>query len=431
MDQLNDGGSPSQAVKMISADADSQSTQVTSQVTSGAAPARTHLDFENVLPGDPDYPKLPDVRVGHFNLIAQEGEARSAELHTAHGVIQTPVFMAVGTRATVKAMTPEELLQSNCQVVLGNTYHLHLRPGEKTIAKLGGLHKFMNWNGPILTDSGGFQVFSLSQLRKMNEKGVEFRSHLDGSKYFISPEKSIEIQMDLGSDIIMAFDECLPYPAPRDQAISSMELTYRWLKRSRDAMTRKESLLFGIVQGGLDLDLRLKSLEQITSVDLPGYALGGLSVGEPIEMMHALVKKVAPHLPKNKPRYLMGVGTPLDLIMCIDSGIDMFDCVMPTRTARNGTLFTWQGRVSIKRTEYREDSSPLDPECDCYTCKTYSRAYLRHLFLSGEILSSRLNTIHNLHFYFQLMDRSRAAIRAGGWAEFRDFCLTRFVSRSK
>ena len=365
----------------------------------------------------------------HFELIAQEGEARSAKLHTAHGTVETPVFMAVGTRATVKAMTPEELKDFGCQVVLGNTYHLHLRPGEKTIAKLGGLHKFMNWHGPILTDSGGFQVFSLSQLRKLSEKGVEFRSHLDGTKSFISPEKSMEIQMDLGSDIIMAFDECLPYPATREQTISSMELTQRWLVRSKEAMTRRASMLFGIVQGGLEKDLRLKSLEQITSVDLPGYALGGLSVGEPIELMHELVREVAPHLPKNKPRYLMGVGTPLDLVLAVDSGIDMFDCVMPTRVARNGTLFTWQGRVSIKRTEYKEDPSPLDPECDCYTCLNYSKAYLRHLYLSNEILSARLNTVHNLHFYFTLMNRSREAIREGRWAAFRDFCLTRFVTR--
>lgn len=364
----------------------------------------------------------------HFELLAEEGEARSARLHTAHGSIETPVFMAVGTRATVKAMTPDELLQSGCQVVLGNTYHLHLRPGEKVIQKLGGLHKFMNWNKPILTDSGGFQVFSLASLRKMTEAGVEFRSHLDGTKSFISPERSMEIQMDLGSDIIMAFDECLPYPATREQTIKSMELTHRWLMRSKAAMTRRESMLFGIVQGGLELDLRLKSLEQVTSVELPGYALGGLSVGEPIEMMHELVKKVAPHLPKNKPRYLMGVGTPLDLILAIDAGIDMFDCVMPTRTARNGTIFTWQGRVSIKRTEHKEDPGPLDPECDCYTCRNYSRAYLRHLFLSGEILSARLNTIHNLHFYFALMSRARDAIRSGKWSAFRDFCLTRFVS---
>lgn len=371
-----------------------------------------------------------EQKIGHFEVVAESGDARQARLTTAHGVIETPVFMAVGTKATVKAMTPEELKDNGAQVVLGNTYHLHLRPGEKTIAKLGGLHKFMNWHGPILTDSGGFQVFSLSQLRKLSEEGVEFRSHIDGTKYFISPEKSMEIQMDLGSDIIMAFDECLPYPATREQAIESMELTLRWLERSKKAMTRKESLLFGIVQGGLDLDLRMRSLEQITSVDLPGYALGGLSVGEPIELMHKLVKQVAPQLPKHKPRYLMGVGTPLDLILAVDSGIDMFDCVLPTRVARNGTIFTWQGKVSIKRAEYKEDSSPLDPECDCYTCKNYSKAYLRHLFLSGEILSSRLNSLHNLHFYFTLMTRSRAAIREGRWSEFRDFCISRFMKKA-
>lgn len=392
------------------------------QVSGGRGDAAPDLIGQNEI--------LPTHATGeHFELLAQEEEARSARLRTHHGVVETPVFMAVGTRATVKAMTPEELKASGCQVVLGNTYHLHLRPGEKTIARLGGLHKFMNWHGPILTDSGGFQVFSLSALRKMDERGVEFRSHLDGTKSFISPEKSMEIQMDLGSDIIMAFDECLPYPATREQAMQSMELTYRWLKRSKDAMIRRESMLFGIVQGGLELDLRLKSLEQITSVDLPGYALGGLSVGEPIERMHKLVREVAPRLPKDKPRYLMGVGTPLDLIMAIDSGIDMFDCVMPTRTARNGTIFTWRGRVSIKRTEYRDDPSPLDPDCDCYTCRHYTKAYLRHLFLSGEILSSRLNTIHNLHFYFALMTKSRDAIREGRWAEFRDASLTRFVSQ--
>jgi queuine tRNA-ribosyltransferase len=369
-----------------------------------------------------------DLPLGHFEVIATEGETRSCRLQTAHGPIETPVFMAVGTKATVKAMTPEEIIEAGGQVVLGNTYHLHLRPGEKTIAKLGGLHKFMNWHGPILTDSGGFQVFSLSQLRKLSEEGVEFRSHLDGSKYFISPEKSMEIQMDLGSDIIMAFDECLPYPATREQTLQSMDLTYRWLLRSKEAMTRKESLLFGIVQGGLEKDLRLKSLEQITSVDLPGYAMGGFSVGEPIEMMHKLVYETAPSMPKNKPRYLMGVGTPLDLILAVDAGIDMFDCVIPTRVARNGTIYTWQGKVSIKRNEFREDPSPLDPECDCYTCRHYSKAYLRHLFLSGEILSSRLNSLHNLHFYFQLMNKSRAAIREGRWAAFRDFCLTRFAN---
>lgn len=370
-----------------------------------------------------------DQVVGEFKIKATEGEARSATLQTAHGEIKTPVFMAVGTRATVKAMTPEELTDLGCQVVLGNTYHLHLRPGEKTIAKLGGLHKFMNWNKPILTDSGGFQVFSLSQLRKITEEGVEFRSHIDGTKYFISPEKSMEIQMDLGSDIIMAFDECTPWPATPEQVEESMQLTARWLQRCKDRMDRKESLLFGIVQGGLEVAPRLKSLEQITSVDLPGYALGGFSVGEPIEMMHELVKKVAPQMPKNKPRYLMGVGTPIDLLLAIDSGIDMFDCVLPTRVARNGTLYTSQGKVSIKRTEYKEDSSPLDPECACPACTNYSKAYLRHLFLSGEILSSRLNTIHNLYFYFQLMDKAREAIEQGRWAEYRDQMLMRFVKK--
>lgn len=364
---------------------------------------------------------------GTFELLAEEGTARSARLWTDHGPIETPVFMAVGTKATVKAMTPEELKASGCQVVLGNTYHLHIRPGEKTIQKLGGLHKFMNWHGPILTDSGGFQVFSLSGLRKLTESGVEFRSHLDGAKHFLSPETSMQIQMDLGSDIIMAFDECLQYPATSEAIEKSMALTQRWLVRSKAAMTRKRSLLFGIVQGGLDLKLRLKSLEQITSVDLPGYALGGFSVGEPIELMHKLMPDVAPQMPRDKPRYLMGVGTPLDLIIAVDSGIDMFDCVLPTRVARNGTLYTWGGKVSIKRTEYREDPAPLDPECDCYTCTHYSKAYLRHLFMSDEILSSRLNTIHNLHFFFALMQKSRDAIRAGGWAEFRDNCLRRFT----
>lgn len=371
------------------------------------------------------------MALGDFKVHQTEGNARRGTLMTAHGPVQTPVFMAVGTKATVKAMTPEELKECGTQVVLGNTYHLHLRPGEKTIAKMGGLHKFMNWQGPILTDSGGFQVFSLSQLRNMSEEGVEFRSHLDGAKHFISPEKSMEIQMDLGSDIIMAFDECLQYPATEEEIEKSMALTYRWLLRSKEAMVRKESLLFGIVQGGLGLKHRLKSMEQICSVDLPGYALGGFSVGEPIHLMHELLPHVAPKMPANKPRYLMGVGTPTDLIIAIDSGIDMFDCVMPTRVARNGTIFTWRGKVSIKRSEYREDSSPLDPECDCYTCKNYSKAYLRHLFLSGEILGSRLNTIHNIYFYMKLMERSRNAIEEGRWAEFRDDCLTRFVKKER
>lgn len=370
--------------------------------------------------------------IGQFTLKAKakNSHARRASFSTAHGTFETPVFMAVGTKATVKAMTPEELKDCGTQVVLGNTYHLHLRPGEKLIKGQGGLHKFMNWHGPILTDSGGFQVFSLSGLRTMNEKGVEFRSHLDGAKHFISPEKSMEIQMDLGSDIIMAFDECLQYPATDEQIKKSMDLTYRWLLRSKEAMVRPESLLFGIVQGGLSLEHRKYSLAQVTSVDLPGYALGGFSVGEPIHLMHELMPQIAPLMPENKPRYLMGVGTPTDLILSIDAGVDMFDCVMPTRVARNGTIFTWQGKLSIKRQEYKEDSSPLDPECDCYTCRNYSKAYLRHLFLSGEILGSRLNTIHNLYFYMKLMERAREAIEQGRWEEYRDFCLTRFVNKA-
>ena len=367
--------------------------------------------------------------LGNFSVKTTQGQARRATLTTAHGDIQTPVFMAVGTKATVKAMTPEELKECSTQVVLGNTYHLHLRPGEKLIKKMGGLHKFMNWHGPILTDSGGFQVFSLKGLRDLTEEGVEFRSHLDGAKYFISPEKSMEIQMDLGSDIIMAFDECLQYPATEEQIQKSMDLTHRWLLRSKAAMVRKESLLFGIVQGGLSLRHRLRSMEQVTSVDLPGYALGGFSVGEPIHLMHELLPQIVPHMPANKPRYLMGVGTPLDLILSVDAGIDMFDCVIPTRVARNGTLYTWQGKVSIKRNEYKEDPGPLDPECDCYTCKNYSKAYLRHLFLSGEILGSRLNSIHNIYFYMKLMEKSRSAIETGSWDEFRDQMLSRFTKR--
>lgn len=378
---------------------------------------------------DVDTDKDADIDIGNFQVEATFGKARAATLQTAHGKIQTPVFMPVGTKATVKAMLPEELKGLGAQIILGNTYHLHLRPGEKIIKKLGGLHKFMNWDFPILTDSGGFQVFSLSKLNKVSEEGVKFKSHIDGAECFLTPESSMQIQMDLGADIIMAFDECPPYPADKKRIDDSLELTMRWLKRCQSAMTREQSLLFGIVQGGLHLDLRRKSLAQICSLDLPGYALGGFSVGEPIELMHELVDVIGAEMPSDKPRYLMGVGTPLDLILSVDSGIDMFDCVMPTRVARNGTLFTWQGKVSIKRTEYKEDSSPLDPECDCYTCKNYSKAYLRHLFMTGEIVSSRLNTIHNLHFYLDLMAKARQNILKGTWAEFKNFCIQRFSQR--
>ena len=377
------------------------------------------------LPGAEKY-QVTNSSPGQFKVEAKQGNARACQLHTAHGVVQTPVFMPVGTRATVKAMTTEDLKGIGTQILLGNTYHLHLRPTSELIQEMGGLHQFMNWDGPILTDSGGFQVFSLSNLRKISEKGVEFKSHIDGAKCFIGPEESMQIQMNLGSDIIMAFDECLEYPSPKDKIIESMDMTHRWLVRCKESMVRKESLLFGIVQGGLDLELRRRSLKQITSVDLPGYALGGFSVGEPIHLMHELVKMVGSEMPEDRPRYLMGVGTPLDLILMIDAGMDMFDCVMPTRVARNGTLFTWSGKISIKRAEYKNDPSPLDPHCDCYTCKNYSKSYLRHLFASGEILSSRLNTIHNLYFYIQLLNKARQSILQGDWPEFRDFCFSRF-----
>lgn len=368
--------------------------------------------------------------VSHFKLEAQSGEARAATLSTAHGDIQTPVFMPVGTKASVKGLTPHDLTEIGSQIILGNTYHLHLRPNEKLIARMGGLHKFMNWQGPILTDSGGFQVFSLSKLRKITDDGVEFRSHLDGSKLFISPEKSMEIQMDLGSDIIMAFDECPPYPCTEKELYSALDKTIRWLERCYKHMDRKESHLFGIIQGGLDLAARKVSLEQVTDIDLPGYALGGFSVGEPIHLMHDLLPEVAPLMPSHKPRYLMGVGKPEDLLIAVNSGIDMFDCVMPTRVARNGTLFTWDGQINIKRKEYAEEEKSLDESCGCYTCRNFSRSYLRHLFSVGELLAYRLNTIHNLYFYHELMAQARSAILENRWAHFYSQTLTRLITKS-
>lgn len=366
------------------------------------------------------------LKPGHFHLEAESGHARAATLSTSHGVVQTPVFMPVGTKASVKSVSSGDLKNIGSQIILGNTYHLHLRPNEKLIARMGGLHQFMNWHGPILTDSGGFQVFSLSKLRKITDDGVEFRSHLDGSKLFISPEKSMEIQMDLGSDIIMAFDECPPYPCSEKELYSALDKTIRWLERCQQRMDRKESLLFGIIQGGLDLKARKVSLEQITSIELPGYALGGFSVGEPIHLMHELLPDIAPLMPKNKPRYLMGVGKPEDLLIAINSGVDMFDCVMPTRVARNGMLFTWNGAMSIKRKEYAEDPRPIDENCGCYACQNYSRSYLRHLFSVGELLSYRLNTLHNLYFYHELMSQARTAILEHRWAEFFSTTLSRF-----
>ena len=351
------------------------------------------------------------VRYELIKTCKQTG-ARLGRLHTPHGVIETPIFMPVGTQATVKAMTPEELKDIGSQIILSNTYHLYMRPGHDLIERAGGLHKFMNWDKPILTDSGGFQVFSLGPLRKIKEEGVEFRSHLDGSKHFLSPEKAIEIQNALGSDIIMAFDECAPYPADRQYVKNSLERTTRWLERCKAAHKYSErQALFGIVQGGMYKELREQSAREITAIDLPGYAIGGLSVGEPKEMMYEVLDYTVPLLPEDKPRYLMGVGSPDDLLEGVLRGIDMFDCVLPTRIARNGTAMTSQGKVVVRNASYAEDFTSLDPECDCYTCRNYTKAYLRHLIKCNEILGARLLTIHNLHFLLKLMENVRGAIK--------------------
>ncbi len=351
------------------------------------------------------------VRYELIKTCKQTG-ARLGRLHTPHGVIETPIFMPVGTQATVKAMTPEELKDIGSQIILSNTYHLYMRPGHDLIERAGGLHKFMNWDKPILTDSGGFQVFSLGPLRKIKEEGVEFRSHLDGSKHFLSPEKATEIQNALGSDIIMAFDECAPYPADRQYVKNSLERTTRWLERCKAAHKYPErQALFGIVQGGMYKELREQSAREITAIDLPGYAIGGLSVGEPKEMMYEVLDYTVPLLPEDKPRYLMGVGSPDDLLEGVLRGIDMFDCVLPTRIARNGTAMTSQGKVVVRNASYAEDFSSLDPECDCYTCRNYTKAYLRHLIKCNEILGARLLTIHNLHFLLKMMENVREAIR--------------------
>lgn len=351
------------------------------------------------------------VRYELIKTCKQTG-ARLGRLHTPYGVIETPIFMPVGTQATVKAMTPEELKDIGSQIILSNTYHLYMRPGHDLIERAGGLHKFMNWDKPILTDSGGFQVFSLGPLRKIKEEGVEFRSHLDGSKHFLSPEKATEIQNALGSDIIMAFDECAPYPADRQYVKNSLERTTRWLERCKVAHKYPErQALFGIVQGGMYKDLREQSAKEITAIDLPGYAIGGLSVGEPKEMMYEVLDYTVPLLPEDKPRYLMGVGSPDDLLEGVLRGIDMFDCVLPTRIARNGTAMTSQGKVVVRNASYAEDFTSLDPDCDCYTCRNYTKAYLRHLIKCNEILGARLLTIHNLHFLLKLMENVREAIR--------------------
>lgn len=357
-----------------------------------------------------------------YELIKTDNrtKARRGRVTTPHGTIETPVFMPVGTAATVKAMRPEEVKELGAEIILSNTYHLYLRPGHEIVKSAGGLHEFMNWDKPILTDSGGFQVFSLGAMRKIREEGVEFRSHIDGSKHMLSPEKSMEIQNALGSDIIMAFDECAPYPADRQYVKDSLERTTRWLKRCKEyhKNTEKQSL-FGIMQGGMYPDLRKLSAEQIVELDLPGYAIGGLSVGEPKAIMYEILDECVDYLPKNKPRYLMGVGSPDCLFEGVERGIDMFDCVLPTRIARHGMAMTSQGRVNIKNAAYEKDFTPLDPNCDCYTCRNYSKAYLRHLFKADEILSSMLMTNHNLHFLVNTMKNIRKSIEEDRFLEYK------------
>ena len=354
--------------------------------------------------------------------VDKNSGARRGVIHTPHGDIQTPVFMPVGTQATVKTMTPDELKDwIDAKIILSNTYHLYLRPGSKLIKEAGGLHGFMNWDRAILTDCGGFQVFSLKDLRKISEEGVEFKSHLDGSKHFFSPESVIETEEDLGADIIMAFDECVEYPASYEYTKQSMERTTRWAKRCKEAHTTTDKQgLFGIIQGGFYKDLRDKSLEDLIALDFPGYAIGGISVGEPKEEFLDILRYVAPKMPENKPRYLMGVGTPDYLIEAALAGIDMCDCVLPTRIARNGTALTWSGKVVVRNATYEKDWGPLDPDCDCYTCKNYTRAYLRHLVKTKEILGDRLLSIHNLYFLSKLMERVRLEIENDNLINFRN-----------
>lgn len=347
--------------------------------------------------------------------------ARAGILTTPHGEIKTPVFMPVGTLGTVKAMTPEELRDLNAQIILSNTYHMYLRPGSDIVRRAGGLHRFMHWDGPILTDSGGFQVFSLGALRKITEEGVEFRSHIDGSKHFLTPEKSIAIQEDLGSDIMMCFDECVHYGADHEYTRKSMEMTHRWAKRCKDAQKFPEKqAIFGIIQGGMYKDLRTESAKVMSEMDFPGYSIGGLSVGEPKEEMIELLHHTTSHMPWDKPRYLMGVGTPDYLLETVASGMDMADCVIPTRLARHGTIITHTGMLSVRNAQFKDDFTAPDPDCDCYTCTNYSRAYLRHLFQCGEILASRLASIHNIRFLLKLMEEAREAILEDRFLEYKN-----------
>lgn len=354
-----------------------------------------------------------------YKLLSEDGKARLGELHTRHGVFPTPMFMPVGTAATVKGLTNTELKEMGAGVILSNAYHLFVRPGHKLIEELGGLHSFMNWDQGILTDSGGFQVMSLADLRKVTEEGVEFSSHLDGSKLFLSPEVSMQIQKSLGSDIVMCFDECVKHPATKEEVKRSMERTARWERRCREFELQPHQGLFGILQGGMYPDLRAEHYEMLKDVDFEGWAIGGLSVGEPPPLMYEILDASVPLLPKEKVRYLMGVGTPEDLVEAVYRGVDIFDCVMPTRNARNGTLFTSRGKVNIKNLKHQKDLGPLEEECGCYTCRNHSRAYLRHLYMSNEMLGAHLNTIHNVFFYLNLMRQMRMAIAEKRFDEFR------------
>jgi queuine tRNA-ribosyltransferase len=357
-----------------------------------------------------------------FNLTTRCGTARAGSFDTLHGRVETPVFMPVGTQATVKALSPEELKAAGTRIILGNTYHLYLRPGCDVIGRFEGLHRFMHWDRPILTDSGGFQVFSLARLRKLTDDGYAFQSHIDGSRHVLSPEKSIAVQICLDSDIIMCLDQCLAHPATHDQAVAALALTTRWAARCKtfwQERTDRQNSLFGIVQGGMFADLRARSAEAIAAIDFPGYAIGGLSVGEPKQLMMDMAAHTLPLLPADRPRYIMGVGTPEDLVDLVDLGADMFDCVMPTRNARNGQMFTERGTINICNARFREDEGPVDPSCGCYTCRHYSLAYLRHLYTAREILAYRLNTIHNIHYYVNLVGAMREAILAGTFDRFK------------
>ncbi len=367
-----------------------------------------------------------------FRVTHTEGRARAGVLSTAHGEVETPAFMPVGTQGAVKGVTHRDLESVGAQILLSNTYHLYLRPGDDLIARRGGLHRFISWNKPILTDSGGYQVFSLADRRKITEEGARFRSHLDGSEHMLTPEKATDIQSQLGSDIAMVFDECLALPAEPAAVRASMERTLRWACRARDRFlalrdglvpgvisTNPGQAQFGIVQGGVDRELREESAKQTVEVGFEAYAIGGLSVGEPPEVMYDVVSHTTPHLPADRPRYLMGVGTPQDIVEAVARGVDMFDCVLPTRNARNGQLFTSQGRINIKNVQYAEDDGPVDPACGCYTCRTYSRAYLRHLYAANEINAATLNTLHNLHFYLDTLRRIRESLRFGRFETFR------------